>query len=132
LEPTPKRDVWAGRLFAAFRCRATKEGKIMITALVQFKLPKPMTRDKAQEIFSTTAPRYRDLQGLIRKYYILSEDGGTAGGVYLWKSREDAEQVYTDDWKEFIVEKYGSEPFITYFESPIIVDNLTGEIASDK
>jgi hypothetical protein len=91
-----------------------------------------MTRDKAQEIFSTTAPRYRDLQGLIRKYYILSEDGGTAGGVYLWKSREDAEQVYTDDWKEFIVEKYGSEPFITYFESPIIVDNLTGEIASDK
>ena len=103
----------------------------MVTALVQFKLPKPMTRDEAQKIFSTTAPRYRDLHGLIRKYYILSEDGGTAGGVYLWKSREDAEQVYTDDWKEFIFDKYGSEPFITYFESPIIVDNVTGEIVRD-
>ena len=104
----------------------------MITALVQFKLPKPMTRNEAQEIFSTTAPRYRDLQGLIRKYYILSEDGGTAGGMYLWKSREDAEQVYNDDWKKFIFDKYGSEPSITYFESPIIVDNLTGEILRDR
>lgn len=104
----------------------------MITALVQFKLPKPMTRNEAQEIFSTTAPRYRDLQGLIRKYYILSEDGETAGGVYLWKSREDAERLYNDDWKKFIVEKYGSEPFITYFESPMIVDNLAGEIVKDN
>ncbi|UCB49483.1 MAG: YdhR family protein [Deltaproteobacteria bacterium] len=103
----------------------------MITALVQFKLPAPLTRDEAQEIFSSTAPRYRDFQGLIRKYYVLSEDGGTAGGVYLWQSRADAERLYTDEWKKFIVEKYGSEPFITYFESPIIVDNLTGEILKD-
>ena len=103
----------------------------MITALVQFKLPKPMTRDEAQEVFSTTAPRYRDPQGLIRKYYVLSEDGGTAGGVYLWQSREEAEQLYTDDWRKFILEKYGSEPRITYFETPIIVDNLTGEIVRD-
>ena len=90
-----------------------------------------MTRDEAQDIFSTTAPRYRDLQGLIRKYYVLSQDGGTAGGVYLWQSREDAEQLYTDDWKKFILDKYGSEPLITYFESPIIVDNVTGEIVRD-
>jgi hypothetical protein len=103
----------------------------MITALVQFKLPKPMTRDEAQEVYATTAPRYRDLQGLIRKYYVLSEDGGTAGGVYLWESRKDAERVYDNDWKKFIFEKYGSEPRITYFESPVIVDNLTGEIVQD-
>ena len=103
----------------------------MITALVQFKLPEPLTLDQAQKIFSSTAPKYKDLQGLVRKYYVLSEDGGTAGGVYLWKSREDAERLYTDDWKEFILEKYGSEPSIAYFESPVIVDNLTGEILND-
>ena len=103
----------------------------MITAFVQFKLPEPMTKDEAQKIFSTTAPRYRDFQGLIRKYYVLSEDGVTAGGVYLWQSRKDADRLYTDEWKKFIVEKCGSEPSITYFESPIIVDNLTGEIVQD-
>jgi len=43
----------------------------MITALVQFKLPQPVTREKAQEIFLSTAPRYRKTPGLIRKYYLL-------------------------------------------------------------
>jgi hypothetical protein len=100
----------------------------MITALVQFKLPEPVSRDKAQEIFLGTAPKYREVQGLVRKYYLLSEDGGTAGGVYLWKSRADAERLYTDEWKRFIAEKYGTEPSVNYFHSPVIVDNLVGEI----
>ena len=109
----------------------TKE-KAMITALVQFKLPQSITRDKARELFSSTAPKYRDVHGLIRKYYILSEDGGTAGGVYLWRSRADAERLYTNEWKKFIVEKYGTEPSVQYFASPVIVDNLIGEILKDE
>jgi hypothetical protein len=100
----------------------------MITAIVQFKLPQPISREKGKEIFSGTAPKYREVPGLIRKYYLLSLDGRTAGGVYLWKSREQAEQLYNADWRKFIMEKYGTEPMVTYFESPVIVDNLTGEI----
>lgn len=103
----------------------------MITTLVQFKLPQPLTREKALEIFSSTAPKYREVQGLIRKYYVLSKDGGTAGGVYLWNSQEDAERLYTDEWKKFIKDKYGSEPSVTYFESPVVVDNAAGVIVAD-
>jgi hypothetical protein len=103
----------------------------MITALVQFQLPQPLSREAAREIFSGTAPRYRETQGLIRKYYILSMDGGTAGGVYLWNSRKDAERLYTDEWKNFIRDKYGAEPSVIYFESPVVVDNAVGEIISD-
>lgn len=103
----------------------------MITALVQFKLPQPVTVEKAREAFSGTAPKYRDVPGLIRKYYVLSEDGGTAGGVYLWRSREDAERLYTDDWKKFIRDKYGAEPSVIYFESPVVVDNANGTILTD-
>ncbi len=104
----------------------------MITAIVQFKLPQPVTRDKAQEIFTSTAPKYTAMPGLIRKYYLLSEDGGTAGGVYLWTSRDDAERLYTDEWKRFIVYKYGSEPSVEYFDTPVIVDNLVGTILKDE
>ena len=103
----------------------------MITALVQFKLPQPMTTDKAQAVFAETAPKYREVSGLIRKYYLLSEDGEIAGGVYLWKSRQAAEQLYTDDWKAFIEQKYGTKPSVTYFASPVIVDNLVGQIIMD-
>lgn len=103
----------------------------MITVIVQIKLPEPVTPDTARELFMGTAPRYQRVQGLVRKQYLLSEDGRTAGGVYLWKSKEDAERLYTEDWKKFIVEKYGAGPDITYFHSPVVVDNLSGEIIRD-
>lgn len=90
-----------------------------------------MTTDKARSVFAETAPKYREVKGLIRKYYLLSEDGETAGGVYLWKSREAAEQLYTEDWKRFIEQKYGTRPTVTYFASPVVVDNLVGQIIMD-
>lgn len=102
----------------------------MITALVQFKLPQRLTREKAREVFSSTAPKYREIPGLIRKYYVLSADGETAGGVYLWNSLADAERLYTEEWKKFIRDKYGADPSVTYFETPVIVDNDSGEIIS--
>jgi hypothetical protein len=103
----------------------------MITSIVQFKLPQQISLEKAQEIFSGTAPRYREVNGLIRKYYTLSLDGRMAGGVYLWNSKEDAESLYTDEWKKFIFNKYGAQPSITYFESPVVVDNTVDDIIID-
>ncbi len=41
-------------------------------------------------------------------------------------------KLYTDDWKRFIVEKYGSETSVQYFATPVIVDNLTGEIITNE
>lgn len=87
-----------------------------------------MSIDKAKEVFTGTAPKYQGVKGLIRKYYLLSEDGRTAGGVYLWETRGAAEEVYNQAWYAFIKEKYGVEPSVAYFESPVIVDNLTSEI----
>lgn len=103
----------------------------MITAIVQFKLPAPVSRDKAQQLFLGTAPKYREAPGLIRKYYLLSDDGATAGGAYLWKSRGDAERMYTAEWRQFIARTYGAEPQVQYFETPVVVDNVTGDIAKD-
>lgn len=100
----------------------------MITAIVQFKLPQAISREKAREVFSGTAPKYREIRGLVRKYYLLSEDGGTAGGVYLWESREDADRLYTAEWRSFIREKYGAQPMVTFFDSPVVVDNVAGSI----
>lgn len=99
----------------------------MITVLVQFKLPAPVTRNEARQIFSDVAPKFREIPGLIRKYFLLSEDGSTAGGAYLWKSKEDAERFYNNGFRESIIENYGSKPSITYFESPVVVDNLASE-----
>jgi hypothetical protein len=45
----------------------------MITAIVQFSLPKPINLEEAARAFESTAPKYPGLQGLVRKYYLLSE-----------------------------------------------------------
>lgn len=103
----------------------------MITAMVQFRLPEALNRDRAQEAFSATAPRYRTVAGLVRKYYLLSEDGLTAGGIYLWRSREEGERFFNQEWREFIASRYGCQPEVTWFETPVIVDNLSNEISTD-
>jgi hypothetical protein len=104
----------------------------MITALVQFRLPQPVSREQARALFAASAPSYRDVPGLVRKYYLLSEDGTTAGGVYLWKSRADAERLYDAQWRRTIEERYGAPPSVTYFASPVVVDNLAGSIETES
>lgn len=103
----------------------------MITVIVEFKLPQAVSRKEARETFLSTAAKYQGMKGLIRKYYFLSEDGSKAGGIYLWKCREDADKVYTEEWKSFVRGKYGTDPSLTYLECPVVVDNLSHEIISD-
>lgn len=100
----------------------------MINVIVTFKLSKPITLDAAREIFQSTASRYLDLPGLICKHYLRSEDGSTVGGSYFWKSRADAEALYTDVWRDFVRGKYGTDPVLTWYEVPITVDNGGGGI----
>ncbi len=102
----------------------------MKTALVQFSLPSPITLAEAARRFETSAPKYRNLAGLVRKYYICSEDGSTVGGVYLWESRAAAERLYNDEWRSRVEQLYGVKPSFTWFDTPVIVDNLAGSITT--
>src|SRR5215831_16906372 len=98
----------------------------MITTLVQFQLPSPISLAEATRRFESSAPKYQKLAGLIRKYYIRSQDGRVAGGIYLWESRQAAERVYDAEWRERVEKLYGGKPSITWFDSPVVVDNATG------
>lgn len=100
----------------------------MITAIVEFQLPRPLSLGEARTTFQSTAQKYVNMPGLVRKYYFLTEDGAKAGGIYLWKSKQDALAVYTDEWKAFVRGKYGTEPRLTFLDCPVVVDNTTNEI----
>ncbi len=100
----------------------------MITAIVNFKLPDGIDSKKAAELFKDSAPKYRVMKGLVRKYYLFDGEKRIGGGVYLWKSRADAEAVYTPQWQAYIAERYGAPPDIRYFETAVIVDNESDKI----
>ena len=99
-----------------------------ITTVVQFRLPQPISLEEATRRFESSAPKYRNLPGLIRKYYLRAEDGRTAGGVYLWESRAAAEATYSTEWREHVAKLFGGAPEITWFDTPVIVDNAIGAI----
>jgi hypothetical protein len=99
----------------------------MITAIVRFPMAKGTTREAAKALFETSAPTFQKTPGLIRKYYLFGE-GPTGGGVYLWESREAAERLYTQEWRKSLAQRVGAEPEVLFFESPVIVDNKSGEI----
>jgi hypothetical protein len=129
----------AGR--AAFRHREAVAGRcpqryirprhrepVMIVTIVTFSLASPTTLEEITTTFQATAPKYRGVPGLLRKNYWMSEDGRRAGGIYVWESRADADNLYTADWKAFVEGKYGTPPQIEYLHSPVMVDNRDGSI----
>jgi hypothetical protein len=101
----------------------------MITAVVRFTLPEGTTRDHAKEMFEKSAPNYRGVPGLVRKYYLYGDDR-TGGGVYLWNSREAAEHFYSEAWKSTIAQRYGAQPEISFYETSVIVENVDEKAAS--
>lgn len=101
----------------------------MITAIVKIKGSRPFTEAEVREIFDGTAQNYIGIPGLIRKYYILSPDSMTIGGVYLWETREQGEAIYTDEWRDYVVSRYkGEPPVVEFYDSNIIVDNAKGGV----
>ena len=105
----------------------------MITAIVQFKVAKDADRAQILENMKNVAPKFENMPSLVRKNFLFDGERGIGGGVYTWESREAAEAVYAEagPWREAIRNLYGVDPEITYFETPVIVDNATGEIKTD-
>lgn len=95
---------------------------LMITAIVRFRLPEGTTLADAKSMFEKSVPNYTAAPGLVRKYYLFGEDR-VGGGVYLWESRDAADKQYSAAWKSMIADKFGTAPEITYYDTPVIVDN---------
>ena len=102
----------------------------MITAIVQFPFPKNTARADARTRFEASTPTFRNVQGLIRKYYLYGE-GPTGGGVYLWEDRAAADRLYTPEWRKNLADRFGVEPNIQFFDTPVVVDNKVGEVIID-
>lgn len=99
----------------------------MIAALVLFDNVHGLDAEAAREKFESTAPNYRGRHGLISKAYIYRDDGETLGGFYLWESRDAAEAVYSEGWRQKVSEVYGTEPRLEYFEVPVYIQNVSVE-----
>ena len=100
----------------------------MITVIVNFKLPDNITREEIISKFEQTSKKWFDNRDLIRKNYLIDIDRGIAGGVYLWKEKMHAEIWLGAEFRKMVKDSYGEEPSFQFFETPIVVDNIAGDI----
>ena len=98
----------------------------MITAIVLYDLPELIGLEECREHFTKIAPDFLKVPGLVRKQFICMEDGGIAGGAYMWENREAAEKFYSGPWADGIRARYGNDPRITYFETVALTDKNAG------
>lgn len=66
-------------------------------------------------------PIYEKVPGLVRKYFTIGQ--GDFGGIYLFKDRTSAQAWFSDAWRTKAAATYGSQPIVTYFDVPLVVDN---------
>lgn len=84
----------------------------MITAVVLYDLPPSIGLEECRAHFTTIAPDFMDVPGLLRKQFICSGDGRVAGGVYMWETQAAAERFYNGPWLKGIIDRYGNAPTI--------------------
>lgn len=102
----------------------------MITVFSKFQLRPELSREQAVEEIKETIDWYRGREGCLRKYICLNWEERWGYGVYLWDRRDLAEEFYAQATAE-IERQTGSKPEILYFDTPVIVDNLTDEVFID-
>ena len=104
----------------------------MITSITRFQLPPGISTETVKKGFLEVAPKFKHPSGLLRKYFLVSEDGKTGGGVYLWNSMEEARTFSEGVLRPMIKDKFQVEPSIEYYDAPVVVDNVTDEIITDE
>jgi len=100
----------------------------MIVELVTFKAPPGAEWDAILNDARATIPRWRANPDLVRKHYLLSEDGEQCAGLYIWPTREAAENAHDAAWRAGVEKRTGAPPTIIYFGLQMLLDNEAGTV----
>ena len=79
----------------------------MIVQLVRFRSGLP--NEEVQRTIEERVPEYRDLPGLLEKYYIKDRETGEYGGVYIWDDDQSLRDFRTSKLARTIGDAYRAE-----------------------
>lgn len=99
----------------------------MITVTTRFPLPEGIDDVTLTNKFAESVPRYRDIPGLVRKYYYRTEDS-RGGGLYLFKDRASADAVFDDAFRTTLEERFGTPVTIEFLPTLIVLETSDGSV----
>jgi heme-degrading monooxygenase HmoA len=91
-----------------------------VATLVTVATPAQVSPERLVAEFSAAAPTYHKVPGLLRKYFIITDDG-KFGGVYLWDTQTSAQNWFNTVWHERVRKTYGAAAQIEWFDAPIAI-----------
>ncbi len=100
----------------------------MIVELVTFKAPPGASWDDILNDARAVIPRWRANTDLLRKHFLLSDDGQECGGLYIWPTREAAEAAHDAAWRAAVERRTGAPPTLRYFGLQMLLDNEAGTV----
>lgn len=92
-----------------------------VMVVVEVPIPHGMPRERIVEGMRQTIPQYRSVPGLVRKSFTVADKN--FGGIYLFADRASADAWFNDAWRVRIRTTYGADANVTYYSTPIILDN---------
>ena len=104
----------------------------MHCVLWSYPAPASLTKEKADKLFADVADMYIGVPGLVRKYFGYSEDGRTIVGIYLWRSKEDAEAFYSPEWIAGVTSRWGVMPTRSEWQIPQVVESAEGKVIAER
>lgn len=99
----------------------------MIAEFVTFRHPEGTTREQALQGALATVPAWQANTKLIRKHFLLGENGAGAG-FYLWPSRADARAAHDAEWIARKEAETGAKVEIVYYDLLLLLDNEAGKV----
>ena len=101
----------------AYQARVSRSsiGPIVITRFA----PLELTPQQVLGLYEDSVPRFASREDLAGKAYLLGRDGRSGGAVYFWRSEQAPGAVFDEGWRARVRERYGVEPEVNIYDSPI-------------
>lgn len=90
-----------------------------VSTLVTIAMPAGISKARLVQEFQASIPTYRAVPGLLRKHFIVTDDG-RFGGIYLWRDQAAADRWFNAAWKERVHATYGTDASLEWFDTAIL------------
>lgn len=80
-----------------------------MTTIVSMRFRSNKTEEELEKLSEAGLEKFRGLHGLSQKYYVKDPDSGVVGGVYIFHTREAAEDYVHGPIVGSVRERFGIE-----------------------
>ncbi|MFF3410642.1 hypothetical protein ACFYW8_31425 [Streptomyces sp. NPDC002742] len=95
----------------------------MIGATVTFSYTGDFDRSRITKVAENARGMFEGMPGVRFKFFTFDEKHRQAVNFYVWESKEQAEQFFSEELRERVTGLYGVAPAIDFVEIAEIVDN---------